>query len=68
MPLARSTCPFVIGELWRPSPHRCGGLRRSLGTFPSELHAIVSDDGVWDPKAMDDICKECHRLLGPNAG
>jgi hypothetical protein len=24
--------------------------------FPSELRAIVGDDGVWDPKAMDDIC------------
>jgi hypothetical protein len=36
--------------------------------FPSELGAIVSDDGVWDPKAMDDICEERHRLLGPDAG
>jgi hypothetical protein len=36
--------------------------------FPSELCAIVGDDGVWDPKAMDDICEECHRLLGPDAG
>jgi hypothetical protein len=23
--------------------------------LPSELRAIVGDDGVWDPKAMDDI-------------
>ena len=36
--------------------------------FPSELYAIVGDDGVWDPKAMDDICEEHHRLLGPDAG
>jgi hypothetical protein len=36
--------------------------------FPSELRAIVDDDGVWDPKAMDDICEERHRLLGPDAG
>jgi hypothetical protein len=36
--------------------------------FPSELRAIVGDDGVWDPKAMDDICKERHRLLEPDAG
>jgi hypothetical protein len=36
--------------------------------FPSEYLAIVSDDGVWDPKAMDDICEERHRLLGPDAG
>jgi hypothetical protein len=36
--------------------------------FPSELRAIVGNDGVWDPKAMDDICEERHRLLGPDAG
>jgi hypothetical protein len=36
--------------------------------LPSELCAIVGDDGVWDPKAMDDICEERHRLLGPDAG
>jgi hypothetical protein len=34
----------------------------------SELRAIVGDDGVWDPKVMDDICEERHRLLGPDAG
>jgi hypothetical protein len=31
--------------------------------FPSELRAIVGDDGISDPKAVDDICKERHRLL-----
>jgi hypothetical protein len=36
--------------------------------LPSELRAIVGDDGVWDPKAMDDVCEEHHRLLGPDAG
>jgi hypothetical protein len=36
--------------------------------FPGELRAIVSDDGIWDSKAMDDICEERHRLLGPDAG
>jgi hypothetical protein len=36
--------------------------------LPSELHAIVVDDGVWDPKAMDDVREERHRLLGPDAG
>jgi hypothetical protein len=36
--------------------------------FPSELCAIVGDDGIWDPKAVDDICKERHRLLGPDVG
>jgi hypothetical protein len=36
--------------------------------LPSELGAIVGDDGVQDPKAMDDVGEECHRLLGPDAG
>jgi hypothetical protein len=36
--------------------------------LPSELCAIVGDDGVWDPKAMNDVGEERHRLLGPNAG
>jgi hypothetical protein len=35
--------------------------------LPSDLGAIVGDDGVWDPKAMDDVGEERHRLLGPNA-
>jgi hypothetical protein len=33
----------------------------------SELGAVVGDDGVWDPKAMDDVGEECHRLFGPDA-
>jgi hypothetical protein len=32
-----------------------------------ELGAIVGDDGVWDPKAMDDVGEERHRLFGPDA-
>jgi hypothetical protein len=32
----------------------------------SELGAIVSDDGVRDSKAMDDVGEERHRLLGPD--
>jgi hypothetical protein len=33
----------------------------------SELGAVVSnDDGVRDPKAMDDVGEERHRLLGPD--
>jgi hypothetical protein len=36
--------------------------------LPSELRAIVGDDRVRDPKVMDDVCEECHRLLGPDAG
>jgi hypothetical protein len=31
--------------------------------FSSELHAVVSDDGVWNAEAMNDIGKEEHRLL-----
>jgi hypothetical protein len=36
--------------------------------FSGELRAIVGDDGVRDPKAMDDVCEERHRLLGPDVG
>jgi hypothetical protein len=32
-----------------------------------ELGAIVGDDGVRDPEAMDDVGEERHRLLGPDA-
>jgi hypothetical protein len=31
--------------------------------FTGELCAVVGDDGVWDPEAMDNISKEEHRLL-----
>jgi hypothetical protein len=34
----------------------------------SELGAIVVDDGVRDPEAMDDVGEERHRLLGPDVG
>jgi hypothetical protein len=32
----------------------------------SELGVVVSDDGVWDPEAMDDVGEERHRLFGPD--
>jgi hypothetical protein len=32
----------------------------------SELGAVISDDRVRDPKAMDDVGEECHRLFGPD--
>jgi hypothetical protein len=35
--------------------------------FSGELRAIVGDDWVWDPEAMDDFGEERHRLLGPDA-
>jgi hypothetical protein len=31
-----------------------------------ELGVVVGDDGVRDPKAMDDVGEECHRLFGPD--
>jgi hypothetical protein len=31
--------------------------------FAGELCVVVSDDGIWDPEAMDNISKEEHRLL-----
>jgi hypothetical protein len=32
-----------------------------------ELGAIVGDDGVRDPEAMDDVGEGRHRLFGPDA-
>jgi hypothetical protein len=32
----------------------------------SEQGAVVGDDGVRDPEAMDDVGEECHRLFGPD--
>jgi hypothetical protein len=32
-----------------------------------ELGAVIGDDGVWDPKVMDDVGEERYRLFGPNA-
>ena len=34
----------------------------------SELCAVVRDDGVWDPKAMDNVKEEQHGLLGLDHG
>jgi hypothetical protein len=36
--------------------------------FASELGAVVRDDTVGDPKAMDDVSEEEHSLLRPDAG
>jgi hypothetical protein len=36
--------------------------------FTGELGAVVRDDTVGDPKAMDDVGEEKHSLFGPNAG
>jgi hypothetical protein len=32
-----------------------------------ELGAVVGDDGVRDPEAMDDVGEERHRLFGSDA-
>jgi hypothetical protein len=32
--------------------------------FPCELCVVVHDYGVWDPKAVDDVCEEFNGLLG----
>jgi hypothetical protein len=36
--------------------------------FTSELDAIIYDDVVGNPKAVDDVGKKEHSLLRPNAG
>ena len=33
-----------------------------------ELGAVVGDDGVRDPKAMDDVYEESHHLLSLDVG
>ena len=39
-------------------------IAKSKELLPSELCAVVRDDGVWDSKAMDDVEEEQHGLLG----
>ena len=36
--------------------------------LPSELRAVVRNDGVWDSEAMDDVKEEQHGLLGFDCG
>jgi hypothetical protein len=36
--------------------------------FTGELGVIVRNDAVGNPKAVDDIGKKEHSLLGPDAG
>jgi hypothetical protein len=35
--------------------------------YAGELGVVVGDDGVRDPKAMDDVGEERHRLFRPDA-
>jgi hypothetical protein len=43
------------------------GCFTTLTIWVLQLGAIVDDDGVRDPKAMDDVGEERHRLFGPDA-
>ena len=36
--------------------------------LPSELCAVIRDNGVWDSKAMDDVKEEQHVLLRLDCG
>ena len=36
--------------------------------LPHKLCAIICDNGVWDPKAVNDVGEECHCLFGPDVG
>ena len=39
-------------------------IAKSEELLPSELCAVVCDDGVWDSEVMDDVEEEHHGLLG----
>jgi hypothetical protein len=77
-PRFKSLQKHTVGTLHLPIRHGVshGGpvhmnvvvLTKVQELLPSELGAIVGDDGVRDPKAMDDVGEERHRLLGPDAG
>lgn len=40
----------------------------ALELLSCKLGAVICDNGVGDLKAMDDVCKECQCLLGPDVG
>jgi hypothetical protein len=68
MPLARSTCPFVLGVSHGGPVHPdVVTLAEIQELSAGELGVVVGDDGVQDPEAMDDVGEECHRLFGPDA-
>jgi hypothetical protein len=76
-PRLKSLQNHVVGMLYLPIRHGVsyGGpvhldvvvLAEVQELLTSELGVVVSDDGVRDPKAMDDVGEERHRLLGPDA-
>jgi hypothetical protein len=44
------------------------GTAKPSGFVPVAISsAVVGDDGVRDPEAMDDVGEERHRLFGPDA-
>jgi hypothetical protein len=36
--------------------------------LPCELRAVVGDDGVWNPKPIDNVAEEEHGLFGFDLG
>jgi hypothetical protein len=44
----------------------CCGYHINLGTFPSEMGAVVGDDGVADPEVENNILDKIYCLLGAN--
>jgi hypothetical protein len=67
----------AIGTLYLPIRHgvsHCGPVHLDVVILAEvqelsagELGAVVGDDGVRDPKTMDDVGEERHRLFGPDA-
>ena len=43
-------------------------ITESVEFSAGELRAVVSDDGVWYSKMMDDVEEEQHSLLGFDCG
>jgi hypothetical protein len=67
----------VVGTFYLPIGHGVGHggpvhldvvvLAEVQELFAGELGAVVGDDGVRDPKAMDDVGEERYRLFRPDA-
>jgi hypothetical protein len=41
--------------------------QKSRNFLPVNWGAVVGDDGIRDPKAMDDVGEERHHLFRPDA-
>jgi hypothetical protein len=70
-PWLESLQNHVVGTLYLPIRHGVsygGPVHPDVQELSAgELGAVVGDDGVQDPKAMDDIGEEHHRLFGSDA-